>query len=254
MACDCARRDAASWLGRAIGQWPSHADRPLAGQGARFHRRLRRPRPLTAPELTADTAELAKATRKLKRDRPEADDVDLRQPGEAEPRAVPGLRAGQRGRPAGGLRLQRRRLYWAWRARELDKKALAWAQDHVRILSGLYGVLRPLDAIQPYRLEMGVRIKTRAGAEPLRLLGRARRRDPERAPPGPQGPRPWSTAPARNISAPSTARRSSVPVVTCRFLEEKDGEARIMSFFAKTARGADGPLRHRQPHRPRRRT
>jgi cytoplasmic iron level regulating protein YaaA (DUF328/UPF0246 family) len=49
------------------------------------------------------------------------------------------------------------------RARELDRKGLAFAQDHVRILSGLYGVLRPLDAIQPYRLEMGTRLKTRRG-------------------------------------------------------------------------------------------
>ena len=55
-------------------------------------------------------------------------------------------------------------VYLGLRARELDKKALAWAQERVRILSGLYGVLRPLDAIQPYRLEMGVRIKTRRGS------------------------------------------------------------------------------------------
>src|SRR3569623_123312 len=54
-------------------------------------------------------------------------------------------------------------VYTGLKARELDKKGLAWAQDHVRILSGLYGVLRPLDAIQPYRLEMGVRIKTKRG-------------------------------------------------------------------------------------------
>ena len=49
-------------------------------------------------------------------------------------------------------------------ARSLDSEALDWAQDHLRILSGLYGVLRPRDAIQPYRLEMGSRLKTRRGA------------------------------------------------------------------------------------------
>src|SRR5215217_2637391 len=54
-------------------------------------------------------------------------------------------------------------VYTGLKARELDRKALGWAQDHVRILSGLYGVLRPLDAIQPYRLEMGVQLKTRRG-------------------------------------------------------------------------------------------
>jgi len=41
---------------------------------------------------------------------------------------------------------------------------LEFAQDHLRILSGLYGLLRPLDAIQPYRLEMGSRLKTARGA------------------------------------------------------------------------------------------
>ena len=49
-------------------------------------------------------------------------------------------------------------------APSLDADEMAWAQQHLRILSGLYGVLRPLDAIQPYRLEMGSRLKTRRGA------------------------------------------------------------------------------------------
>ena len=49
------------------------------------------------------------------------------------------------------------------KASTLDGDALRYAQDHLRILSGLYGVLRPMDAIQPYRLEMGSRLKTRRG-------------------------------------------------------------------------------------------
>ncbi|MEP5007798.1 YaaA family protein, partial [Roseobacter sp.] len=48
-------------------------------------------------------------------------------------------------------------------AASLDAEEMTWAQDHLRILSGLYGILRPLDAIQPYRLEMGSRLKTRRG-------------------------------------------------------------------------------------------
>lgn len=47
----------------------------------------------------------------------------------------------------------------------LTAQDLAWAQKHVRILSGLYGVLRPLDLIQPYRLEMGTRLKTKRGKD-----------------------------------------------------------------------------------------
>lgn len=48
-------------------------------------------------------------------------------------------------------------VYLGFEARTLDEPAIAFAQDHVRILSGLYGLLRPLDAIRPYRLEMGTR-------------------------------------------------------------------------------------------------
>lgn len=45
----------------------------------------------------------------------------------------------------------------------LDAKTLKWTQHHLVILSGLYGVLRPLDIVQPYRLEMGSKLATRRG-------------------------------------------------------------------------------------------
>ena len=48
-------------------------------------------------------------------------------------------------------------VYLGFEARSLEEPAIRFAQDHVRILSGLYGLLRPLDAIRPYRLEMGTR-------------------------------------------------------------------------------------------------
>jgi cytoplasmic iron level regulating protein YaaA (DUF328/UPF0246 family) len=48
-------------------------------------------------------------------------------------------------------------VYVGFEARTLDEPAIGFAQDHVRILSGLYGLLRPLDLIRPYRLEMGTR-------------------------------------------------------------------------------------------------
>ncbi|NBB98947.1 MAG: peroxide stress protein YaaA, partial [Alphaproteobacteria bacterium] len=48
-------------------------------------------------------------------------------------------------------------------ARTLDPDALDWATGHLRILSGLYGLLRPFDAMQPYRLEMGSRLATERG-------------------------------------------------------------------------------------------
>ena len=54
-------------------------------------------------------------------------------------------------------------VYRGFDAASADEDALAFAQDHVRILSGLYGVLRPLDAMRPYRLEMGTRWAPKAG-------------------------------------------------------------------------------------------
>ncbi len=54
-------------------------------------------------------------------------------------------------------------VYTALQARTLSPPSLAWAQKTVRILSGLYGILRPLDGIQPHRLEMGTRLKNPAG-------------------------------------------------------------------------------------------
>jgi cytoplasmic iron level regulating protein YaaA (DUF328/UPF0246 family) len=48
-------------------------------------------------------------------------------------------------------------VYTGFEVKSLDEEAVLFAQDHLRILSGLYGLLRPLDAIRPYRLEMGTR-------------------------------------------------------------------------------------------------
>lgn len=54
-------------------------------------------------------------------------------------------------------------VYTGFEARSIDDRAIYFAQDHVRILSGLYGLLRPLDAIRPYRLEMGTRWAPHSG-------------------------------------------------------------------------------------------
>ena len=56
-------------------------------------------------------------------------------------------------------------VYEGLDAKSLDESDLDWAQKHVRILSGLYGVLRPLDLIQPYRLEMGTRLRNPKGGD-----------------------------------------------------------------------------------------
>jgi uncharacterized protein len=128
-------------------------------------------------------------------------------------------------------------VYLGLRARELDKKALAWAQERVRILSGLYGVLRPLDAIQPYRLEMGVRIKTKRGQSLYDFWGPRLAEALDAALAGHTDRTLVNCASQEYFDAVDRAALKA-PVISCKCLEEKDGEARIISFFAKRARGA----------------
>ena len=191
--------------------------------------------PLSAPELADHTAELAKVARKLRVvDLKRMMDIsdDLAKLNRArfqsfEPDSEDGLQA------AFAFNGD---VYLGLRARELDKKALAWAQDHVRILSGLYGVLRPLDAIQPYRLEMGVRIKTKRGHSLYDFWGPRVSQTLDAALTGHRDRTLVNCASQEYFGAVDRAALKA-PVIACRFLEEKDGEARIMSFFAKKARG-----------------
>ena len=119
--------------------------------------------PMTAPQFDADVIELAKTTRKLtvadlKRLMSLSDnlaELNRARFQAFDPESEDGLQA--------ALAFNGD-VYSGLQARTLDKGALDWAQDHLRILSGLYGLLRPLDVIQPYRLEMGTRLKTKRGA------------------------------------------------------------------------------------------
>jgi cytoplasmic iron level regulating protein YaaA (DUF328/UPF0246 family) len=128
-------------------------------------------------------------------------------------------------------------VYAGLKARELDPEALAWAQDHVRILSGLYGVLKPLDGIQPYRLEMGSPLQTRRGKSLYAFwgdrIGRVLAAELE----GRADPVVVNAASQEYASAVDR-KALRARVVEVRFLEEKDGRAKIISFFAKRARGA----------------
>ena len=127
-------------------------------------------------------------------------------------------------------------VYEGLKARELDADGLTWAQDHLRILSGLYGLLRPLDRIQPYRLEMGTRLKTRRGSSLYDFWGdrisKCLNADAE----GHADPALVNLA-SQEYSGAIDARALKLKVVTPQFRESKDGGSRIISFFAKKARG-----------------
>ena len=194
-----------------------------------------KPAPLTAPQLAEDTAELAQVTRKLtmadlRRLMSLSDNLAKlnRERFQAfDPAAEDGLQA---------VFAFNGDVYAGLRARELDKKQLAWAQDHVRILSGLYGVLRPLDAIQPYRLEMGARLKTRRGQSLYDFWGAKIAEALNEAARGQKDKTLVNCASGEYFGAVDR-KELKLPVLNCRFLEEKAGEARIISFFAKKARG-----------------
>lgn len=128
-------------------------------------------------------------------------------------------------------------VYEGLRARELDAAGLAFAQDHVRILSGLYGMLRPLDRIQPYRLEMGTRLKTRRGSSLYDFWG-DRIAHQLNADADGEGRRVLVNLASQEYFGAVDARALKLPVVTPQFRESKDGESRIISFFAKKARGS----------------
>jgi cytoplasmic iron level regulating protein YaaA (DUF328/UPF0246 family) len=127
-------------------------------------------------------------------------------------------------------------VYQGLLATEMTEKQLLYAQDHLRILSGLYGSLRPLDRMLPYRLEMGTALKNAAGKDLYAF---------------------WGDQITDSISKQIVATKSKCllnlasneyfrsvktkqlpcPVVAPAFKELKNGKYKIISFFAKKARG-----------------
>lgn len=191
--------------------------------------------PLTTPELTSETTELAKVTKKLRA-------ADLKRlMSLSDNLATLNRERFQAFDPASEEGLQAAfafngDVYTGLKARQLDKRSLAWAQNHLRILSGLYGVLRPLDAIQPYRLEMGVRLKTKRGQSLYDFWGDRVSQALNEAARGHKDKTLVNCASGEYFGAVDR-QALTLPVLSCRFLEEKDGEARIISFYAKQARG-----------------
>ena len=129
--------------------------------------------------------------------------------------------------------------YQGLEAASLDADEMAWAQDHLRILSGLYGVLRPMDAIQPYRLEMGSRLKTRRGASLYDYWGDALSKAlNEQA--AETGTDVLVNCASQEYFGAVAPKALKLKVITPQFMEDKgDGKGpKIVSFFAKKARGA----------------
>ncbi len=119
----------------------------------------------------------------------------------------------------------------------LDADDLDWAQDHVAILSGLYGVLRPLDGMAPYRLEMGTQLENRRGKNLYEFWGPRIRRRLDELTDG-HADRTIVNCASNEYFRAAKAKELAGPVVTPVFKDVKDGQARTLMLFAKRARGA----------------
>lgn len=127
--------------------------------------------------------------------------------------------------------------YAGLEAGSLEADDLRFAQERVRILSGLYGVLRPLDGIQPYRLEMGSRLKTRQGANLYAYWGDRLARALN-AQADALGTKTLINCASVEYFTAVDAKALALDVITPQFFEEKPDGPKIVSFFAKRARGA----------------
>ena len=127
-------------------------------------------------------------------------------------------------------------VYAGFDARSLKPAQLAFAQDHVRILSGLYGVLRPLDLIHPHRLEMGTRLDNPDGKDLYAFWG-ARVTDTLNEAIAATGSTELVNLASEEYFKSVKPTLLDVPVITPVFEDFKNGKYKIISFFAKRARG-----------------
>ena len=127
-------------------------------------------------------------------------------------------------------------VYGGLRAGELSLADLRWAQKHVLILSGLHGVLRPLDRLQPYRLEMGTRLPNPNGKDLYAYWGDTIARHLNERAAADASPVIVNLASTEYFHAAD--RKALAPrVIECVFEDWKNGQYKIISFFAKRARG-----------------
>jgi cytoplasmic iron level regulating protein YaaA (DUF328/UPF0246 family) len=128
-------------------------------------------------------------------------------------------------------------VYEGLDAKTLTAPDLDWAQDHVCILSGLYGVLRPLDLMQPYRLEMGTRLATAHGSNLYRFWGRQIADYLNQRAQADASPVVINLASDEYFK--SVDKKVLQPrVVSCVFEEHRGGgQYKVISFMAKRARG-----------------
>ena len=125
-------------------------------------------------------------------------------------------------------------VYTGLEAETLDEEGLEFAQQHLRMLSGLYGVLKPLDLMQPYRLEMGTKLENPRGTNLYQFWGNiiTDKLNEEMK----KGEVLLNLA--SNEYFKSVKKKDlNADIITPVFKDEKNGQYKVISFFAKKARG-----------------
>ncbi len=124
-------------------------------------------------------------------------------------------------------------VYAKMEADQFSNEDLEFAQQHLRILSGLYGLLKPLDLIQPYRLEMGTPLKTKKGTNLYQYWGTKISKALNEVG---QGKTLVNLASQEYFKAVDQ-KTLKIPVINIHFKEQKEGKYQVVGFFAKQARG-----------------
>lgn len=127
-------------------------------------------------------------------------------------------------------------VYDGFDVKSLPTKALDFAQDHIRILSGLYGALRPLDLMQPYRLEMGTSFKNARGKDLYAFWGERVTDSLKKVLEKQKKPILLNLASEEYFKV-LQSKNLDCPVISPVFQDAKDGKYKIISFYAKRARG-----------------
>ena len=127
-------------------------------------------------------------------------------------------------------------VYDGFDVKTLNAKAVDFAQDHIRILSGLYGALRPLDLMQAYRLEMGTAFKNARGKDLYAFWGSRVTDSLKKILEKEKKPVLLNLASEEYFKV-LQAKDLDCPVIAPVFQDAKDGKYKIISFYAKRARG-----------------
>ncbi|WP_444926285.1 peroxide stress protein YaaA [Microbulbifer sp. TRSA002] len=127
-------------------------------------------------------------------------------------------------------------VYTGLEAETMGKRDFAYAQKHLRMLSGLYGLLRPLDLIQPYRLEMGTKFENAKGKNLYEFWGDKITEALNAQLQGVKS-RELINLASNEYFKSVKAKQLDAQVITPHFKDLKNGQYKMISFFAKKARG-----------------